>query len=95
MTPHEFNEASRGYAEVARDQIELAKAQAYWSAMLGRAKDPPTFERWMRGESKPRALTGEEAERRKREHEEIVAEFEKVQADRAAEAEKAEAGGKE
>ena len=25
MTPFEFNEASRGHAEVARDQIELAK----------------------------------------------------------------------
>lgn len=53
-------------------EIELAKAQAYWTAALSRARDLPHFATWL-GNVKPgRELAGEEAERREQEHREFA-----------------------
>lgn len=58
----------REYTVLREEDIELSKAQAYWTALLSRAKDIPSFDRWMSKAKPARALEGEEAERRQAEH---------------------------
>jgi len=88
MTPNEFNEAMRAHADLRRDEVQLVRAAAYWSAALSRAKNPPTFKAWMNPEGdEPRILEAEEAERRAREHAEDVAAFERLRAEAETEGE--------
>ena len=73
MTPSEFNDLSETYDKTQRGEVELAKASAYWTAALSRTKKLPNFDSWMNPPKPARALTGEEAELRERQHQEDVA----------------------
>tara|TARA_R110000772_G_scaffold203982_4_gene314138 strand:+ start:2435 stop:2668 length:234 start_codon:yes stop_codon:yes gene_type:complete len=59
----------REHFATREEDIELAKAQSYWTAVLSRAKDIPSFDRWMSKAKPGRALEGEEAEERQAAHE--------------------------
>tara|TARA_Y100001970_G_scaffold143790_1_gene176692 strand:- start:1610 stop:1843 length:234 start_codon:yes stop_codon:yes gene_type:complete len=63
----------REYIALREEDIELSKAQAYWTALLSRAKDIPSFDRWMNKAKPGRALEGEEAEQRQAEHDAFAA----------------------
>ena len=69
LTPAEFNEYATEYGTVEHNALELAKASAYWVAMLSRAKNMPTYENWMHPPKPMRELDADEAEQRKREFE--------------------------
>ena len=66
------------FMEARQTEVELAKAQAYWTAVLSRAKEIPTFERWMHKPKKARALHGEEAEMRQSEHDDFARRLEEA-----------------
>jgi len=70
---------------VRKDKIELSKAEAYWIAALGRTKRLPNFESWMRPPKPGRALEGDEAEERKKEHEEFAFRFEEAMKEKESE----------
>ena len=59
----------REHFAIREEDIELAKAQSYWTAVLSRAKEIPSFDRWMNKAKPGRAIEGEEADQRQEEHE--------------------------
>ena len=60
-------------AESNRNEVEVAKAQAWWTAMLGRVKQIPSFDQWMNPTPAGRALDEEEAATRQAEHDDFAA----------------------
>ena len=71
-TPAEINSYMTELAEEKESEVQLARAQAYWTAVLSRAKDIPTFDKWMSKPKKARALHGEEAELRQAEYDDFA-----------------------
>ncbi len=58
----------REHFATREEDIELVKAQSYWTAVLSRAKDIPSFDRWMNKSKPGRVLEGEEADQRQADH---------------------------
>ena len=85
MTPAEFNGLSEVYNRKQKTEVDLVKASVYWAESLARSKRLPKFERWMNPPKPARALKGEEAETRLREHEEDVAMIESLMAQKTKE----------
>lgn len=72
-------------AKKKESEVDLLKASAYWSEMLARTKRLPEFDRWMNPPKPARALKGEEAATRLREHEEDVAMIQSLMAQKTKE----------
>lgn len=72
-TPAEYNSFVGEHLKAEKSKVELARATAYWTAVLGRVKDMPSFDRWMSPPKPAKALVGDEAEEKRRDFEEIVA----------------------
>ena len=63
----------REHFATREEDIELVKAQSYWTAVLSRAKDIPSFDRWMNKAKPGRSLEGDEADQRQAEHDDFAA----------------------
>lgn len=73
-----MNSLSGAYGKKCKTDFETLRASVYWAESLARTKRLPDFQSWIHPPKPARALTGEEAERRKAEHEEDVAMMENL-----------------
>jgi len=78
LTPAELNALSSEYGKKQKAEFETLRASVYWAESLARTKRLPDFKNWINPPKPARALKGEEAERRKAEHEADVAMMENL-----------------
>jgi hypothetical protein len=78
LTPAELNSLSVAYGKKRDSEFQLLRASAYWSESLSRTKRLPGYENWINPPKESRALSGEEAETRRIEHEENISLIEEL-----------------
>jgi hypothetical protein len=73
-----LNSLSGAYGKKCKTDFETLRASVYWAESLARTKRLPDFQNWINPPKPARALKGEEAERRKAEHDADVAMIESL-----------------